>query len=31
VYTETFQYLDLWKQLYDWGARVYQASGDGRA
>ncbi len=20
--TETFLYLDLWKQLYDWGARV---------
>jgi Lrp/AsnC family transcriptional regulator, regulator for asnA, asnC and gidA len=22
VSTETFLYLDLWKQLYDWGARV---------
>ena len=20
--TETFLYLDLWKQLYDWGAHV---------
>ena len=28
--TETFLYLELWKQLYDWGARVYEASGDGR-
>ncbi len=25
--TETFLYLDLWKQLYDWGARV---DDDGR-
>ena len=24
--TESFLYLDLWKQMYDWGARV---SGDG--
>jgi Lrp/AsnC family transcriptional regulator, regulator for asnA, asnC and gidA len=23
VSTETFLYLDLWKQLYEWGARVY--------
>jgi Lrp/AsnC family transcriptional regulator, regulator for asnA, asnC and gidA len=22
--TETFLYLDLWKQLYDWGARVHE-------
>lgn len=27
VSTETFLYLDLWKQLYDWGARV---DDDGR-
>jgi Lrp/AsnC family transcriptional regulator for asnA, asnC and gidA len=26
--TETFLYLSMWKQLYDWGARV---SGDGKA
>jgi hypothetical protein len=26
VSTETFLYLELWKQLYDWGVR-----GDGRA
>ncbi len=29
--TETFLYLDMWKQLYDWGARVDgpgQADGD---
>ena len=25
VSTESFLYLDLWKQLYDWGARVYEA------
>ena len=30
VSTETFLYLELWKQLYDWGARIYEASGDGR-
>jgi Lrp/AsnC family transcriptional regulator for asnA, asnC and gidA len=24
VSTETFLYLDLWKQLYDWGARVHE-------
>jgi Lrp/AsnC family transcriptional regulator, regulator for asnA, asnC and gidA len=33
--TETFLYLDLWKQLYDWGARVHDAepevaAADGR-
>jgi Lrp/AsnC family transcriptional regulator for asnA, asnC and gidA len=22
VSTETFLYLEMWKQLYDWGARV---------
>ena len=22
VSTESFLYLELWKQLYDWGARV---------
>jgi Lrp/AsnC family transcriptional regulator for asnA, asnC and gidA len=25
VSTESFLYLDLWKQLYDWGARVHDA------
>ena len=25
--TETFLYLELWKQLYDWGARVHEPSG----
>ena len=30
VSTETFSYLELWKQLYDWGARVYEVSEDGR-
>jgi len=29
VSTETFLYLDLWKQLYDWGARVHEGSADG--
>jgi Lrp/AsnC family transcriptional regulator for asnA, asnC and gidA len=24
VSTETFLYLELWKQLYDWGARVHE-------
>jgi Lrp/AsnC family transcriptional regulator, regulator for asnA, asnC and gidA len=24
VTTETFLYLELWKQLYDWGARVHE-------
>jgi Lrp/AsnC family transcriptional regulator for asnA, asnC and gidA len=28
VSTETFLYLDMWKQLYDWGAR---ARGEGEA
>jgi len=28
VSTETFLYLELWKQMYDWGARVRE---DGRA
>jgi Lrp/AsnC family transcriptional regulator for asnA, asnC and gidA len=27
--TETFLYLDLWKQLYDWGARVSDGSTAG--
>ena len=26
--TETFLYLDLWKQLYDWGARVDPRTAD---
>ena len=25
VSTETFLYLELWKQLYDWGARVHES------
>lgn len=25
--TETFLYLDMWKQLYDWGARVSEETG----
>ena len=29
VSTETFLYLELWKQLYDWGARV--GGEDGRS
>ena len=24
VSTETFLYLELWKQLYDWGANVHE-------
>jgi Lrp/AsnC family transcriptional regulator for asnA, asnC and gidA len=24
ITTETFLYLELWKQLYDWGARVHE-------
>jgi Lrp/AsnC family transcriptional regulator for asnA, asnC and gidA len=28
VSTETFLYLDLWKQLYDWGARVVDENGE---
>jgi Lrp/AsnC family transcriptional regulator for asnA, asnC and gidA len=27
VSTESFLYLELWKQLYDWGARVQNGSG----
>ncbi len=30
VSTESFLYLELWKQLYEWGARVYEAFDDGR-
>jgi Lrp/AsnC family transcriptional regulator for asnA, asnC and gidA len=30
VSTETFLYLTLWKQLYDWGAGVHAAGRDGR-
>jgi Lrp/AsnC family transcriptional regulator for asnA, asnC and gidA len=36
VSTESFLYLELWKQLYDWGARVHHeapeevAAADGR-
>ncbi len=26
VSTETFVYLDMWKQLYDWGAHVHEAA-----
>jgi len=26
ITTESFLYLELWKQLYDWGARVHQAA-----
>ena len=29
VSTETFLYLELWKQLYDWGARVPAAAEGG--
>jgi Lrp/AsnC family transcriptional regulator, regulator for asnA, asnC and gidA len=29
--TETFLYLDLWKQLYEWGARVPEAGSGGDA
>ena len=25
ITTESFLYLELWKQLYDWGARVHEA------
>lgn len=28
VSTESFLYLELWKQLYDWGARVHETDGD---
>ena len=24
ITTESFLYLELWKQLYDWGARVHE-------
>ena len=27
ITTETFLYLELWKQLYDWGARVHETTG----
>ena len=30
VSTETFLYLELWKQLYDWGARAQAAVGEKR-
>jgi Lrp/AsnC family transcriptional regulator, regulator for asnA, asnC and gidA len=26
VSTESFMYLELWKQLYDWGARIHASS-----
>jgi Lrp/AsnC family transcriptional regulator, regulator for asnA, asnC and gidA len=29
VSTESFLYLELWKQLYDWGARVQNGAGVG--
>jgi Lrp/AsnC family transcriptional regulator for asnA, asnC and gidA len=31
VSTESFLYLELWKQLYDWGARVQNGSRAGSA
>ena len=31
VSTESFMYLELWKQLYDWGAQPDWAEGDGAA
>jgi Lrp/AsnC family transcriptional regulator for asnA, asnC and gidA len=31
VSTESFVYLELWKQLYDWGARTNGAQGGNRA
>ena len=27
ITTESFLYLELWKQLYDWGARVHETPG----
>jgi Lrp/AsnC family transcriptional regulator, regulator for asnA, asnC and gidA len=30
VSTESFLYLELWKQLYDWGARASNGAGDRR-
>ena len=30
VSTESFLYLELWKQLYDWGARIQADAEDGR-
>jgi Lrp/AsnC family transcriptional regulator for asnA, asnC and gidA len=29
ITTETFLYLELWKQLYDWGARVHEPTAKG--
>jgi Lrp/AsnC family transcriptional regulator for asnA, asnC and gidA len=29
--TESFLYLELWKQLYDWGARVHEHAAEGAA
>ena len=29
VSTESFLYLELWKQLYDWGARVENGARAG--
>jgi Lrp/AsnC family transcriptional regulator for asnA, asnC and gidA len=31
VSTESFMYLELWKQLYDWGARVHDAPLEAEA
>jgi Lrp/AsnC family transcriptional regulator for asnA, asnC and gidA len=31
VSTESFMYLELWKQLYDWGAREHGARDEGDA
>ena len=31
ITTESFLYLELWKQLYDWGARVHEAPLVSRA
>ena len=28
ITTESFLYLELWKQLYDWGARVHEAPAE---
>ena len=28
VSTESFLYLELWKQLYDWGVSGYRGNGD---
>jgi len=30
ITTESFLYLELWKQLYDWGARLHGPAASGR-